>query len=65
VLVHDPAVPREEALLVDLLRTPALGIRRSLHPQHLSRSTLDYLSPAQRVHYYFAQGLAQPALAQA
>lgn len=65
VLVHDTAIPREEALLVDLLRTPALGIRRSLHPQHLSRATLDYLSPAQRLHYYFAQGLGVPALAQA
>lgn len=57
VLVHDTAIPREEALLVDLLRAPALGIRRSLHPQHLPRATLDYFSPAQRVHYYFSQGL--------
>lgn len=65
VLVHDPKVPREEALLLDLMRTPTAGIRRSLHPQHLPRATLDYLSPAQRVHYYFAQGLSVPALAQA
>lgn len=65
VLVHDPKVPRDEALLLDLLRTPGIGIRRSLHPQHLPRATLDYLSPAQRVHYYFAQGLGTPALAQA
>jgi len=65
VLVHAPGVPREEALLLDLLRTPSLGIRRSLHPQHLSRATLDYLSPAPRLHYYFAQELSAPALAQA
>lgn len=65
VLVHDRKVPRDEALLLDLLRTPATSIRRSLHPQHLPRATLDYLSPAQRVHYYFAQGLGAPALAQA
>jgi len=57
VLVHDPAVPREEALLVDLARAPKLGVRRSLHPQHLPRATMDYLSPGQRVHYYFSQGL--------
>jgi putative nucleotidyltransferase with HDIG domain len=65
VLVHEPRVPREEALLIDLLRTPSVGIRRSLHPQHLARATLDYLSPATRLHYYFAQELGAPALAQA
>ena len=57
VLIHDPAVPREEALLVDLTRTPKLGVKRSLHPQHLPRATMDYLSPGKRVHYYFSQGL--------
>lgn len=65
VLVHDATVPREEALLVDLLRTADLGIRRSLHPQHLPRTTLDYLSPVQRLHYYFARGLGAPVRAQA
>lgn len=62
VLVHDAGVPREEALLIDLLRAPTLGIRRSLHPQHLPRATLDYLSPGPRVHYYFAHELAAAPL---
>ncbi|MEO8298984.1 MAG: HD domain-containing phosphohydrolase [Burkholderiales bacterium] len=62
VLVHDAGIPRDEALLVDLLRAPNLGIRRSLHPQHLPRATLDYLSPGPRVHYYFAHELAAAPL---
>jgi putative nucleotidyltransferase with HDIG domain len=60
VLVHDEGVPREEALLIDLQYSPGLRIRRSLHPQHLPRATLDYLSPGQRTHYYFAH---EPACA--
>lgn len=62
VLVHDAGVPREEALLIDLARASALGIRRSLHPQHLPRATLDYLAPGQRMHYYFAHELTAAPL---
>ena len=32
VLVHEPKVPRDEALILDLERTEGLGIRRSLQP---------------------------------
>ena len=35
VLVHDPAVPRDEALHLDLEQHADLGIRRSLRPQQL------------------------------
>jgi hypothetical protein len=60
--VHDARVPREEALIVHLQHEGSLGIRRSLHPQHLPRSVVDYLSPRERVSYCFAHGL-EPALA--
>lgn len=53
VLVHDPEVPRDEALLLDLAQTPDLGIRRSLAPAKLPPTTLAYLAPRQRVSYYF------------
>lgn len=53
VIVHDVAVPREEALIVDLEDAPALGIRRSMKPSQLPRAALDYLSPRPRVCYYF------------
>lgn len=53
VLVHDPKISRDEALLIDLEQHANLGIRRSLKPLQLPRETLDYLSPRQRVVYFF------------
>ncbi len=53
VIVHDPGVPREEALILDLERTPELGIRRSLKPAQLPKAALDYLAPRQRVSYFY------------
>ncbi|MDZ5456331.1 HD-GYP domain-containing protein [Azohydromonas lata] len=58
VLVHDPRVPREEALVLDLEREPGLGIRRSLKPAQLPREAQQYLSPNQRVAYFFDAGPA-------
>ena len=53
VLVYDPKVPRDEALLIDLQLAPGLGIRRSLKPLALPRPALDYLSPRTRTVYFF------------
>lgn len=53
VLVHDPAVPADEALLLDLERTPDLGIRRSLPPARLPVEVREYLAPRAQLHYYF------------
>jgi len=56
VLLFDPKVPRDEALLLDLHVEPALSIRRSLHPRNLTRAVLDYLSPRKRMSYFFERG---------
>ena len=53
VLVHEPAVAREEALLLDLESVSGLGIRRSMRPLQLPPSALEYLSPRPRVAYFF------------
>ena len=53
VLVHEPAVPREEALVLDLESVAGLGIRRSVRPLQLPPAALDYLSPRPRVAYFF------------
>jgi len=53
VLVHDPQLPREEALHLNLMTTPDLGIRRSLKPAQLPAEALDYLAPRPRVAYFF------------
>ena len=53
VIVHDAKVPPEDAIMVDLQTEPTLGIRRSLHPRHLTRPVLEYLSPRKRMCYFF------------
>lgn len=57
VIVHDPAVPKEEALVLDLESVPELGIRRSLKPSQLPRDALDYLSPRLRICYFFERAV--------
>ncbi|WP_053843188.1 HD-GYP domain-containing protein [Paracidovorax avenae] len=57
VIVHDGSVPRDEALVLDLERSPDLGIRRSLRPAQLPRDALDYLSPRKRICYFFERAL--------
>lgn len=53
IIVHDPAVPPHEALVLDLEEAPELGIRRSLKPIQLPRAAYDYLSPRKRLCYFF------------
>ena len=62
VIVFDASVPRDEALMVDLEHAPELGIRRSLKPSQLPRAVQDYLSPRQRVSYFFERvvGIDRP-----
>lgn len=64
VIVHDPAVPRDEALVLDMEAARDLGIRRSLRPAQLPRDALDYLSPRKRICYFFERAVdAADALA--
>ena len=58
VLIHDPGVPLEEALVVDLEQAGDLGIRRSLRPLQLTKAAIDYLSPRQRMCYFFEHAAA-------
>lgn len=51
VIVHEPGVPRAEALLVDLDALPHAGIRRSFRPSVLPSSVQEYLSPRGRACY--------------
>jgi HD-GYP domain-containing protein (c-di-GMP phosphodiesterase class II) len=53
VLLFDPSVPADEALQIDLEQHADLGIRRSLRPERLHSQALQYLSPRQRVVYFF------------
>lgn len=58
VIVHDARVPKDEAPILDLETLPELGIRRSLKPAQLPRDALDYLSPRQRICYFFERAVS-------
>jgi putative nucleotidyltransferase with HDIG domain len=53
VLVHEPKVPRDDALYADLETEPDVGIRRSLKPSQLPPAALEYLAPGRRIAYFF------------
>ena len=60
VLIFDPQVSRHEALILDLEKSPNMGIRRSLKPANLSRTAMEYLAPRQRICYFFDQTIEPP-----
>jgi putative nucleotidyltransferase with HDIG domain len=53
LIVYDPRVPKEEALVVDLEQQVDLGVRRSIKPVQLPRQVMDYLSPRKHICYFF------------
>ncbi|MEB0135364.1 DUF3391 domain-containing protein [Actimicrobium sp. CCC2.4] len=53
VLIYDPAVPKDEATILDLQHETALSVAASLKPAQLSREVHAYLSPRKRMTYYF------------
>ncbi|CAN7680367.1 DUF3391 domain-containing protein [Pseudoduganella sp. LjRoot289] len=60
VVVYDPAVPRQEAIMVDLERETELNIVKALRPGQVPPEAYAYLSPRKRVSYYFDAGKAAP-----
>jgi putative nucleotidyltransferase with HDIG domain len=53
VLIYDPTVPKEEAIVVDLEHEPDVSVSRTLRPQELPAPAFAYLSPRKRMAYYF------------
>jgi hypothetical protein len=60
IIVFDAKVPKHEALMLDLETAPDLSIKRSLKPAALPRAALDYLSPRQRMCYFFERAVDAP-----
>lgn len=58
IIVHDPHVPADEALVLDLEAHPELGIQRAVKPLQLPRAVFDYLSPRKRLCYFFERPMA-------
>ena len=53
VLIYDPAVPRDRAILVELETEPEVSISRTLKPEQLPAPIYEYLAPRRRLTYYF------------
>lgn len=62
VVIYDPEIPKEEAILINLDEEPEVKITRTFRPTELPREVFDYLSPRRRVTYYFneAEGERRP-----
>lgn len=56
VMVYDPAVPKEEAILVDLDGEDDVNIAKAIRPAQLPREIYNYLSPRRQLSYYFDPG---------
>ncbi len=53
ILVYDPNVPKDEAIILDLSRETELEVRNSIKPDQLPKEIYAYLSPRTRMNYYF------------
>lgn len=53
VLLYDPDVPKNEAIIFDLADDKDVVISASIRPGKLSPEVYDYLSPRTRISYYF------------
>ena len=53
LLIHDPEVPREYAVPLDLATVPNLDVVRAMRPSLLHPKAFSYLAPHRRAIYYF------------
>lgn len=53
VLLYDPDIPKEEAIMLDLEQEPDINISKAIRPAQLPAAVFNYLSPRKRVTYFF------------
>ncbi len=53
VLIYDPAMPKEEAILVDLSAEPDVSVSKTFKPRQLTVAAFEFLAPGRRTSYYF------------
>jgi putative nucleotidyltransferase with HDIG domain len=56
LVVYEPDVPREEAIVLDLSQETDIHISSGIQPGQLPRAICDYLCMRKHVSYYFGQG---------
>lgn len=52
LMLYDPEVPKEEALMLDMADEPELAIVSAVRPGNLPKEVFEYLSPRSRISYY-------------
>lgn len=51
VLMYHPEIPKDEALMVDLVIEDEMEIKETMHPEDLPREVFSYLSPSRNINY--------------
>lgn len=52
LLIYDPEIPREEAIIFDMEEDPELSVIKSIHPTQLPKDIYAYLNPRTKMNYY-------------
>lgn len=55
LMIYDPAIPKDDAAVVNLRRDLDDAVERTLRPAALPQPILDYLSPRKRICYFVDQ----------
>lgn len=53
VLIYDPEVPKDEAIILDLETEAEINVSKSIKPGQLPRQIHEYLNPRKRMTYFF------------
>lgn len=53
VLIYDPEIPKQEAIIIDFNEEPDLSITKTYHPTQLPEEVFNYLSPRPRLTFLF------------
>jgi putative nucleotidyltransferase with HDIG domain len=61
ILIYDPDVPKNEAIVLDLEQETDINIVKTLRPGQLPREVLAYLNPRKRVTYFFDEAPSEGA----
>jgi putative nucleotidyltransferase with HDIG domain len=56
LILYDPSIPKNEAIILDMEDESDLNITRAIKPAQLPKAVFEYLNPRRRVSYYFDAG---------
>jgi len=53
LIVYDPKIPKEKAIVLDLEQEPEISIAKAVSPASLPLRVSNYLNPRKRITYFF------------